>query len=355
MSTNSFNPLNYTGVEAVRPADEIRAQRAPTAADRRYKIGTIWYDQVASTVWKLTQAHGGSATWTALGTGAVGGIVTLSGDGVIPVPPVGGDLAILGTAAQGVTSTEGAGSITLSVLDATTVQKGVAETSTDAETIAGASATVAVTPASLAAKLGVQTDHGLLVGSGAAAAVTPLAVATDGQLIIGSTGADPVPATLGGLAGLTATAGAGSLSLDLSESIARTADITVSAAEIVALAAAPKELVAAPVAGKALQFLGAIISNDFDGAAYDAPTAAGDDLAVIYAGGAQCSTTLEATGFINTAADLSKTLVPTTADTTVTTAALQLSNIGANEYTNPGAAAGVLRVRVLYRIVTTGL
>ena len=35
------------------------------------------------------------------------------------------------------------------------------------------------------------TDHGILLGSGTAA-ITPLGVATNGQLPIGSTGADPV-------------------------------------------------------------------------------------------------------------------------------------------------------------------
>lgn len=39
------------------------------------------------------------------------------------------------------------------------------------------------------------TDHGVMVGSGAGA-VTPLAVGTDGQVLVGATGADPAMATL---------------------------------------------------------------------------------------------------------------------------------------------------------------
>lgn len=59
------------------------------------------------------------------------------------------------------------------------------------------------------------TDHGILVGSGTSA-VTALAAATDGQLIIGSTGNDPVTASLTS-SGTTLeyTAGAGSLNIDL--------------------------------------------------------------------------------------------------------------------------------------------
>jgi hypothetical protein len=41
------------------------------------------------------------------------------------------------------------------------------------------------------------TDHGLLVGSGTSA-VTPLAAMTNGQIVVGATGADPAPQTLSG-------------------------------------------------------------------------------------------------------------------------------------------------------------
>lgn len=57
------------------------------------------------------------------------------------------------------------------------------------------------------------TDHGVLVGSGTAA-VTPLAVGTNGQVLVGSTGADPVFATITSSDGsITVTGGAGSLDL----------------------------------------------------------------------------------------------------------------------------------------------
>ncbi len=56
------------------------------------------------------------------------------------------------------------------------------------------------------------TVHGILVAEGASA-VTPI-VLTNGQMLIGSTGADPVAATIIGGAGITVTAGAGTLTLD---------------------------------------------------------------------------------------------------------------------------------------------
>ena len=56
------------------------------------------------------------------------------------------------------------------------------------------------------------TDGGVLVGSGTGA-VTSLGQATNGQLIVGSTGADPVLATLTGGANITVTNTAGAISI----------------------------------------------------------------------------------------------------------------------------------------------
>jgi hypothetical protein len=61
------------------------------------------------------------------------------------------------------------------------------------------------------------TDHGVLVGAGTSA-ITQLAAATDGQLIIGSSGADPVVASLTAGSGITITPGAGSISIAASGS-----------------------------------------------------------------------------------------------------------------------------------------
>ena len=58
------------------------------------------------------------------------------------------------------------------------------------------------------------TDHGVLVGSGTSG-VTPLTVGSNGQILVGSTGADPVFATLTCDDGLSASTGAGTLEIDL--------------------------------------------------------------------------------------------------------------------------------------------
>lgn len=56
------------------------------------------------------------------------------------------------------------------------------------------------------------TDHGVLLGSGTGA-ITALAEASNGQLVIGSTGADPVLATLAAGTNMTVTNGAGTITL----------------------------------------------------------------------------------------------------------------------------------------------
>lgn len=64
------------------------------------------------------------------------------------------------------------------------------------------------------------TDHGVLVGSGTAA-VTALAVGTDGQVLVGSSGADPVFATVASADGsIEVTGGAGTIDLAVTGTIA---------------------------------------------------------------------------------------------------------------------------------------
>lgn len=57
------------------------------------------------------------------------------------------------------------------------------------------------------------TDHGVMVGSGTGN-VTPLAVGTNGQVLVGSTGADPVFAAITPGEGIDITGGAGTLQID---------------------------------------------------------------------------------------------------------------------------------------------
>lgn len=76
------------------------------------------------------------------------------------------------------------------------------------------------------------TDHSVLLGSGTDA-ITSLGVATDGQLVIGSTGIDPVLATLTGTADqVSVTNGAGSITLSTPQDIDTAADMQLNTVQL---------------------------------------------------------------------------------------------------------------------------
>lgn len=134
--------------------------------------------------------------------------------------------------------------------------------------------------------------------------------------------------------------------------------VTVSAAEILALRATPKTLVAAPGAGKFLEFVSALLRLNF-AVVHSAPSNGGDDLGIRYTDGSgQLVASQEATGFINAAANALRLLkggaapVATVTDVVpVDNAALVLHNVGVAEF--PGAGTSTLTVEVFYRVRTS--
>jgi hypothetical protein len=77
------------------------------------------------------------------------------------------------------------------------------------------------------------TAHGVLVGEGTSA-VTQLTAGSNGQVLVGSTGADPVFATLTGTNGITFTTGAGSLAINGAASTAFTWTVITGATQAIA-------------------------------------------------------------------------------------------------------------------------
>ena len=147
------------------------------------------------------------------------GVLTVTTDeGGDPVEPdVNGNLNILGTngittSGQGTSST-----VTVSGVNATTSVVGVVELATDAETIAGSSSTLATTPSGVNAKLGSQTANSLPYGTGTSSAIAWTSALTDGQIVIGATGAAPAAANItstGGTVTITNTANGINLEAD---------------------------------------------------------------------------------------------------------------------------------------------
>lgn len=134
----------------------------------------------------------------------------------------------------------------------------------------------------------------------------------------------------------------------------RFAEVALSSAEILALRATPKTLVAAPGTGLLLEFCGGVLILDSTATAYVESSA---NLAVKYTNGsgAQVSDTIEATGFIDQTADTMTSMRAKqdaiVAKTGCENKALVLHNLGAAEYTT---GTGTMRAKVAYRVWTTG-
>lgn len=173
-----------------------------------------------------------------------------------------------------------------------------------------------------------------------------------GKVLVGALVGD-IQASAGSI-GTTELADDAVTSLKIDDQIAQvSADVTVSSAEILALNATPKELVAAPGAGLALVFEGAVMFLDFNSAAY-AGIATGEDLSIKYtnASGDEVSQ-IEATGFLDATADALRYALPATtaAITPVANAALVL-HLLVGEITTGDSP---LKVRVYYRVIPTTL
>lgn len=131
------------------------------------------------------------------------------------------------------------------------------------------------------------------------------------------------------------------------------AEVTLTAAEVKALNATPKVLVAAPGAGKVLEFVSATAILDYNSAAY-AGVGATEDLAIRFTdgSGAIVSTTLEVTGFLDQTSDQLRTHKAISTDLTpVANAALVLHMLNGEITTGDSP----VRYKVNYRIHNTGL
>ncbi len=130
--------------------------------------------------------------------------------------PSSDNLNVFGDLPQG-SLTSGAGdTITITNSNSTTIQRGVIRTATDGQTLTGVLTDRAVTPSSLSAKLGSQTNRGVPFGNGSSMEMGWTNALTDGQLIIGNTGSDPAAANLTSTdSSVTITNGASSIDLSV--------------------------------------------------------------------------------------------------------------------------------------------
>jgi len=88
-------------------------KRAPTASDKGFPIGQLWFDSVGTTLYELTSVAGGSAVWqTAIA--AVGPVATIEGDAGGAIAPVANNITLAGDGVN-ISTSGAAGTITFTV------------------------------------------------------------------------------------------------------------------------------------------------------------------------------------------------------------------------------------------------
>ena len=110
-------------------------------------------------------------------------------------------------------------------------------------------------------------------------------------------------------------------------------------------------VVAAPGVGKAIEFISAVVINQFGVAAYTG----GGNVSVNYTAGGAVSGTVSAANSIGGSGDKVAVVLPAVPANNQLVSNTGLSLVAASAFTQPGTAAGVVRVKVAYRVHSTGL
>lgn len=257
-----LNPLSYMGVDPVDPAQAVIYPRNPTINDcSNFTLQCQWLNSKTEQLWVLVNQAGNKATWKEI-IGGGSGIQTIEGDIGGPVPGDGSsNLFLQGSGHYVFTGNPGANLITLSddgaIATTYTADSGTATPSSNNLNIVGSGIistsgsgdTITITAAG-SVPVAIHTDSGNAIPSGgvlnvlggnnitttgsgnsihaavtgttnhavqignSTGSLTSLAVGTDGQVLIGATGANPAFSTLtSGDGSITFTVGANSLDL----------------------------------------------------------------------------------------------------------------------------------------------
>jgi len=184
-----------------------------------YTTGDVLYASASNTLSKLPVGSNGEVLKLAAGIpswAADDGVLSVTTDSGSAAPSAG-VLNVLGTSSDGIQTAGASNTVTLTILDSSTTQRGTTLLSTDGIAIIGTNTDRAVTPVSMTAKLGAQTNGGICYGTGSTTAIAWSAALTDGQLLIGDTaGVVPVAANLSAGAGVSIVNAAGSITISAS-------------------------------------------------------------------------------------------------------------------------------------------
>jgi hypothetical protein len=100
------------GVQPTTPAQYVVEQRNPTIHDITFNLGTRWLNELLRTEWLLVNLAAGIADWI-MTTDSTGGVLTLTAENTVVVPPTAGNIDIYG--GTGITTVGNAGDSTVTI------------------------------------------------------------------------------------------------------------------------------------------------------------------------------------------------------------------------------------------------
>lgn len=202
---SNYNPagggLQYRGTGANQPPNCFFDNRSPTQFDTQgFSLLDLWLNTVTGQAYLLVSLAGSAAArrslaiWAPLSSKS-GDLLSLTDQFGNIITPTRGNINIVGTAPITVTGVPSTSTITISVAAASTTNEGVVFLSSNSDTIAGVDSRTVVTPASLAAKLGVQTLDGVAYGGGTNMPLNWTALGASNTVLTGTGGAPLFSAT----------------------------------------------------------------------------------------------------------------------------------------------------------------
>ena len=194
--------LQYRGTRAQSPPNLWTFTQLPTTYDTQgFQLGDFWlYVNTkaikSNQLFCLVNLYGDMAakrtlaTWSLISSGSTGDLLSLTDQiGTVVTASATGTINLIGFGPVTTAGTPSTNTFTISVAVATTSTQGTVQLSTNADTIAGVDTGTAVTPASLAAKLGTQTLDGVAYGGATNMAVNWTALGANNTVLTGTGGA----------------------------------------------------------------------------------------------------------------------------------------------------------------------
>jgi hypothetical protein len=220
----STNPQNLT---IATPIGLQSAPRDPTAQDNTYVVGSEWQNTVSKMFFKCVSTAFSGAVWTPFVPSAAGTVSELTGNSGGGVGPDGsGNINVKGDGTTiNIVGNPGMNTLTASLVGGkvaaqsyvTNINPSVVPTASGVIDLTASTSTYTDGTVANTIKIELQgTNHALFVGRGVHAPATTLTAGTNGQVVIGSTGADPAFAALTSSGStLTYTTGANTLNIDV--------------------------------------------------------------------------------------------------------------------------------------------